>query len=319
MSGGSGTAGRDMLLATARALEVDRITAEVTTSLAGHGVQAILLKGATVATWLYDDGTPRSYVDSDVLVPPDRFADAVAVLRQRGFTADRPSGPLPDHGVPHAEPFSRSTDAAQVDLHRTVSGASAPPEAIWALLADACVPGQVGGAEVQVPNIAARAMLCAFHAAQHGPEVAQPLEDLRRAVDREPLETWREAARLAASVGGVPSLASGLRLTPAGSVVADRLGLPSERLVQLASTPRAPARIAYGFERLSREKGAIAKGTLLAREAFPSPDFMRWWSPLARRGTAGLVAAYGRRLLWLAAQAGPSYHAWRRDQPDRRA
>jgi hypothetical protein len=65
-------------------------------------------------------------------------------------------------------------------------------------------------------------------------------------------------------------------------------------------------------ERLHRTRGARARAGLLLREALPSPEFMRWWSPLARHGRLGLAAAYGRRWLWLLAHAGPSVRTWRR-------
>ena len=309
--------GQEALLATARALEIDRVAAEVVSRLEAQGISTILIKGATLATWLYDDGTARPYVDSDVLVPPDRFGDAVKVLGQIGFRPDALIGAMPDHGVPHAEPFSRPGDGAHLDLHRTLSGASAAPAAVWEMLDAACENGNVGGSAVRVPTLPARAMLCAFHAAQHGVESAKPLEDLSRAVDHASLDTWGEAANLAAGVGGVPALAAGLRLTASGSELADRLDLPSERLLQPAATPHSRGRIAYGFERLAREKSLFGKAALLAREAFPPPAFMRWWSPLARRGGLGLIAAYGRRLVWLTLQAGPSFAEWRRDRHSR--
>jgi hypothetical protein len=49
------------------------------------GVPAILLKGPSVARWLYPAGG-RAYADSDLLVPASEFSRAEKVLRSLGFT-----------------------------------------------------------------------------------------------------------------------------------------------------------------------------------------------------------------------------------------
>ena len=304
------------LLATARALETDRVTAEVVTRFAEADIDAILIKGPTLAKWLYDDGAVRPYVDSDLVVPPDRFDLAADALAGLGFRLD-PLTPaeLPDHGIPHAETFRRE-DGAAVDLHRAPSGASVAPSTAWRVLAGHTERMDVGGITVRVPTLPVRALICAFHAAQHGPAVPKPLEDLRRAIVRpEPL--WREAVEIATRLGGIPSLVLGLRLIPAGADLADRLALPSAQLVEAAVATDSRARLALGFDSLARQRGPTAKAAMVLREAFPSPEFMRWWSPLARRGPVGLAAAYARRLVWLASHAGASLALWRRDRATR--
>ena len=50
--------------------------------------------------------------------------------------------------------------------------------------------------------------------------------------------------------------------------------------------------VAGGLDRLGRTPGIKAKTRLLARELFPTPEFMRIWSPLARRGGIHLALAY---------------------------
>jgi hypothetical protein len=51
---------------------------------------------------------------------------------------------------------------------------------------------------------------------------------------------------------------------------------------------------------------------MLGRKVLPSPAWMREWTPLARRGPLGLIAAYGYRQLWLARHGPPALVGWLR-------
>jgi hypothetical protein len=194
-----------------------------------------------------------------------------------------------------------------VDIHRTFFGAAAPPEDVWRVLRRDAVTIRVAGEDLAAPSLPARALLVALHAAQHGPEVPHPIEDLRRAVARADDETWRAAARLAEAIEVAHTMAEGLRLIPAGAKLAARLALVDPALLEASATP-----LVLGIERLASRRGARAKTRLLARELAPSPDFLRWSVPLARRGRRGLLAAYLLRPLWLAWHAPRSLLAWRR-------
>jgi hypothetical protein len=302
---------RSALLATAHSLAVDGTTAEVAVALRAAGIQSLLLKGPALASWLYDDGSARFYLDSDLLVAPWDLLAARRVLAGLGFEPAPVVGPLPPGGEPHAEPWPRP-DGAAVDLHRTLFGAEVPPADVWLALQPLTEPMAVGGATVTILRPPARALVVALHAAQHGSEGAKPLEDLSRAIARLPFETWQGAAMLAARIEATKTLAMGLRLLPQGEAHAERLSLGDPHLVDLALGHDSRAPLALGIERLARTPGIRAKLTLIRREAIPSPAYLRWWSPLARRGPIGLAAAYGARLLWLLRRVGPSFHAWRR-------
>jgi hypothetical protein len=67
-----------------------------------------------------------------------------------------------------------------------------------------------------------------------------------------------------------------------------------------------------GLVILRSTPGAGPKARLVAREAFPTRAFMRTWSPLARRGPAGMAAAYAHRPFWLARRLPAAYRAYRR-------
>src|SRR5215218_6100219 len=162
----------------ALALAVDTVTAEVITALRDAGVRPLLLKGPSIAGWLYRDGVARPYGDSDLLVSPGSYRRAGAVLRELGF---RSLGYLSQQHS-DSDAWTRS-DHAYVDLHRSLVGAGASPEIVWKEVAAANTQLlRVGGTNVEVLGIPGRALHVALHAAQHGVDDEQPLQDLRRAV-----------------------------------------------------------------------------------------------------------------------------------------
>jgi hypothetical protein len=150
-----------------------------------------------------------------------------------------------------------------------------------------------------------------LHAAHHAEGKA--LEDLRRAIALAVEEDWREAVNLARIHDGLPAFASGLRLLPEGATLAARLGIEQD----VRST-----RHEIRFERVPMAEGVNAllvpdvglrqRLVTVVVEFFPRPEFMRWWSPLARRGRLGLIACYPWRWLWLLAHAPRAFLAvWR--------
>jgi hypothetical protein len=298
-----GAAGRLMV---ARALDVDRVTAEVVTAFRRRGVRTILLKGPGLVRWLYDDGVPRSYVDADLLVAPGDIERAGVVLADLGFE-QQPAD------APHARAWIRPSDGGQVDLHGAVPGMSPPADA-WRVVTHGTETMRIGPVEVEVPRIPMRALIVALHAAHHGPKAEKPLADLARAIDRAPDEIWREAATVAGRVSAIGRFAVGLRMLPEGQRVADRLRLPSTELVSQATESGSRAQIALGLDRLAEHRGVREKLRLLVTEVVPNREFMRWWSPLARRGRLGLALAYPVRILWLLWHVGPSLRAWRRSR-----
>jgi hypothetical protein len=136
-----------------------------------------------------------------------------------------------------------------------------------------------------------------MHAAKHRVEPT-PLRDLHLALEREPFERWREAAALAERLDGMPAFASGLRLTPVGADIARRLGVAQTSSLKTALR-ESDVPLAEALGDLARAPGVGAKLRLAARELVPTPAFMRWWSPLARRGRLGLALAYAVRPLAL--------------------
>jgi hypothetical protein len=290
-------------LAVARALAVDAWAVEAVQALEAADVPAILLKGPSLARWLYDGRAPRTYADADLLVPLRRREVARDVLRSLGYREGVSPAPPPGT-IEHAAPWLRRADSAIIDLHHTISGASTEPEHVWAALDPHTEALVVNGHRLRVLDVPGRALTVALHAAQHGPHVPRPLEDLRRALEVADESVWLQAAALARTLGATAQLGTGLRLLPEGEQIADRLGL--SRDAALAAEPTA-----LGFQRLATAQGAVAKLGVLASEIVPSPHFLRWWRPWTRHGRVALAAGYAYRIGWLVAHAPAGWHAWR--------
>jgi hypothetical protein len=298
-------------------LALDVATAEVTAAFRAEGILTILLKGAALRDWPSPDPA-RTSVDIDLLVPPDRFDDAEGVLERLGFESRALDGLPYDRPVP-AHTWSGGTYGANIDLHRSLIGVGASPEVTWTILAAETNVLDLGTAKVDALAPAARAMHVALHAAQHGKEQTPPLRDLQRAVEALPLELWAEAAEIATRLDALPAFAAGLRLVPAGAAIASALKLPRAQTTDVALMAATPPDMARGFAWLDNLPGLREKGHFIARKLVPPPDWLRAWSPLARRGRLGLAAAYAWRLLWLLVHAGPGFLAWRRARREARA
>jgi hypothetical protein len=296
------------VLAAARGLSIDSVTAEVTTELQARGVPLVLLKGPSIARWLYRDGTARHYADTDLLVPPEAEPRAQEVLRAIGFEAEVGVG-VPDPGVADMHQWTRA--GTHVELHVSLVGIGASPQEVWSALGAQTVEMEVADAQVPVLGLAQRTFHVALHAAQHGAAEAQPMADLERAVDQLPRELWAQAAAIARRLRASAAFAAGLRLSPAGAALADELALPLASTVETVLRAQSSPPLALGFQRLHNAPGARARLRRVLRHVIPSPAFMRWWSPLARRGYGGLALTYLWRPIWVAWHLVPGWRAWR--------
>jgi hypothetical protein len=281
-----------------RNLLIDQVAAEVAGAFAAEGVESLVLKGPVLAEWLYP-GEVRPYGDADLIVAPGDWKSAVAVLNRLGFS---------DHLGPMAHPrmesfastaFLRGED--NLDLHSTLHGLDGNPERIWRSFWGGAETQTIGGAELRVPSRAALLLHVGLHAAHH--VEGKPLKDLQRAIESADENLWREALDLAQLLDGTPTFASGLRLVPEGKELAQRLGIDEETRstrhdIRFEQVPTAEAIDAL----LQPGVGMWQRITTVAGELAPRPEFMRWWSPLARRGRLGLIVSYPLRWIRLVTQ-----------------
>jgi hypothetical protein len=294
---------RSALVLTAQAMAVDEMTCEVIGALDREGITAILLKGPSIAQWLYPSGG-RPYGDCDLLVSPGDFAPAASILRRLGF--GQPTWAWAEHAHTY-----RRTDAGGcvlcVDLHRILPYLTASPDRAWQILSADTDTMQVRGTPVRILGIPQRILHIAIHALQHAFESKSPFEDLRRAIAAADAATWQKAAELSRALGAEDALAAGLCLVPEGQELADRLELTKTRrgtLRMAASTSiDGPA---YQVQRILDASSFGERMKLIFNPAFVSPSFMRQTSPLARRGRLGLALAYAGRPFLLVGRFGPA-------------
>jgi hypothetical protein len=296
---------RPALQTAALTLRVDAVTVEIVSKLREEGVRPILLKGPSIAAWLYADGTPRPYGDTDLMVGPQALHPASRALRAAGFR-EQP-------GVSSYTWF-RGSDASVVDLHDTLFGAEAPPEEVWAALSEGTESMRIGGLDVETLSHQARLLYVALHAAQHESDgFEQPLNDLMRALRHVDERHWEDAATLATRLRAAPTFAVGLRLHADGDRLAYRMNLPRERPLMLSLREGGDQSVAATLERIATTPGLGPRLRLLARRFAPPPDYMRWRYPgLAGRGRAGLLLAYLWRPLSVAGRLPGAVVYWRR-------
>lgn len=289
------------------ALAVDRRTAEVAGALKAAGIPSILLKGPSIARWLYPGGG-RGYGDTDLLVAPAAFAPAEAVLRRLGFE-HLMDGWAPAEHPPHGESRtyvrSRGPDRGIVDLHASLHQLPDGGEGVWEALWARTRPLTVAGVEVAVLDEPALALHVVLHAVQH----AQGLhtgEDLRRALGAVSAATWGEVAELAAELGLSAELAVGLCLEPEGAEVARRLGLGAAGVEESQWWPRFAPRGAGTLAGLAGLPTWRARARWARWAVLPSPAKLRYATSGPGRRPRSLAVGYLRWWWGLARSAGPA-------------
>jgi hypothetical protein len=206
------------------------------TVLHGAGIETLVLKGAALSVGHYRDLGARPMEDADVLVPVERAAEAIAVLRDAGWT---PESPRPERliGVRHAEPLS-DPDGVSIDLHWHALSQPGGDDALWA----ASVPARVGGADTRALGAADQLLhVCLHGAAWEAParSFAQAVSHVRWVADAttvirsEAVLDWDRllaAARARRLTATLASMLSYLREGFAPQV-------PEELVAALAATP----------------------------------------------------------------------------------
>jgi len=294
----------DVLRHRAALLRLDVLGAELRQAFADRGIESILLKGPAHGQLLFDADEIRDYTDVDLLVAPTMARRAEAILRDLGFidlmSADdrrprRVRGRRPwTHPEAHVEAWQHPESHLVVDLHTRIRGSWASREHVWAVLRANTTTMTVGGSEALVLNADASAMLCATHCAQHVGSTT-PVEDLRRAIDRLPIGTWRRAQELARDLDASIAFAHGLRMDASAAAVAEALGIPEVGDLPpnlLTETDRPGAELLAWLRATPSFTERVRLATTLV---FPPPHVMRVYHAPEDAGPLRLAAEYARR------------------------
>jgi hypothetical protein len=283
-------------------LALVHVAATVLGGLSAADVPVMLLKGPSIARWLYPPGTVRPASDVDLLVPPHELDEAGAILRQLGWEAKRDP-------APHAYTYKRPRFPS-IDLHHSFPFVTVPDERCWSVLRAHAVTTTLAGKRVLMPDRTAMATLRCLHALHHG-NSERPRQELERALGVTDASLWSDAAALAHELGADEPFGVSLRQSERGACVADALGLPRLRNTRLALGIHMQPRTTAGFTRL---EGANSIRELLVqglRELIPDPPHMRRCYALARRSRLGLALAYLWRPMLIVWQVPAGYRAWR--------
>ena len=203
-----------------------------------------------------------------------------------------------------------------IDVHRTLTGSEAPPQAGW----DAVWPRrtwiELDGHRLPSPDQETLALHIALHAARHGAGTPHPMEDLSKAIDRWPPEVWRGADRLAVEAAGdrgvcrgAASAATGLRTGPRPRAPADRRAGMGDRPPHRAPTRNAAFPSLRGAATL-RERASVLRRGLLPGRTWVAKQYP-WADDHGVRLVGGYVAHLARTPVWAA-------RAWRFGRRSRR-
>jgi hypothetical protein len=272
---------------------IDATTVECVRALDAAGIPHLLLKGPTTARWLYQDGTPRPYCDSDLLVPAVHRYRAQAVLESMGFV-DRWRGARPEaeegHAVSLYRPGPDGADDA-VDLHHRLGLVTDPATPVWDVLSRDVREFDLDGHRVRMPGETARCLVLALQAAQDGPTGRKALEDLRRGRRLVDEATWSAACALAAELGAEQEFRLGCGLVGApvtGEDAANWSDLPLDLRLRV----KGAARGAAGLAGLRHRRGS-ARLRYALQMALPTRKYMA--EVYGARTTRALMRAHLRR------------------------
>lgn len=240
-------------VALARTMAADATTVRTVTALRNAGIDPILLKGPSFAAWLYGANSPRTYVDSDLLIPPASIDKASRVLSGLGYV---PMTEMPDQ-APHSTTWLPTAGGADVDLHTRLPLTDESVDSI-ARLEPHTTAMQLGGIVVTVLDDPAKAVHVVIHAVQDSLANPGPNHDLLRALRIAPDTVWAEAAHLANQLGAADAFAVGLSAFPEGRALCGRIGLDPSPSVRASIMMIAEGSVGSGagaLEHLSALRG----------------------------------------------------------------
>jgi hypothetical protein len=274
---------------------IELLHAEVCWALAGRHIEAIVIKGPSIASWLYEPGE-RESADVDLLLRPSQWDAAVSVLEGLGFEATY-SGFRETETALHSHDMQR-TSAEQglhgVDLHHFFPGIEVDPEEAFDVLWAGRVESAQGGVPVWFPSLEARALIIGLHAARQ-PGVSKTAEDLRRAMAALSADQLRGVGDLARRLDAQGALRAGVETLPETAGYVEALGLSG------VEVPTHWVLLSQGADLLSIELDRVRslppreRVLAMGRWLVPSAASMRARHPEIGDSRVALAGVYVRR------------------------
>lgn len=296
-----------------RCLAIDSVTVSVVEKFREAGIRTLLLKGASVAHWLYRDGQTRTYGDVDLLVSPAQFDLAEKILQEKGFR-HLLAGAAPEEIRSTHVWLSSGEERVILELHRTFHNIEACDEDVWEEFSRSAERMTIAGCEVEMPAEPARCLVLALHASCHGKEFSWPLRDLTLAIERVSRDIWVEAVAMAGRLQALPAMAAGLRLVPLGELLAEQLALPTSVSTGIVIQSENMSRLTGNLNLMLATSGIRGKVVFAFRRMFPTPTWMRFRYGLDSCSRTRLVFAYLCRIGGLFRDLPSSLHALHRAQ-----
>ena len=263
----------------------------------------MVLKGCSLAAWLYDSPALRPMCDADIMVPGDRVEEAVQRVRELGYRDEQPEmgGGLAHDASHHVKLVSREWHASAVEIHWTLLGSpgdwrSPPMDWFWrhteawrppSDLQKSEEADSLGGMVVQLDPTAMLLHLAAHLVLGHGEADGRLLwlYDIHLLVEKAGDRVdWEEAAERACDFSWGPALATALEQSrdSFGTTVDDALiaqfsatvDRRSSRFVEIKNQP-VQTRLLWNLQHLGAKNWPLRVRMLLAL-LFPSPAYIRW-------------------------------------------
>ncbi|WP_375499246.1 nucleotidyltransferase family protein [uncultured Jatrophihabitans sp.] len=281
-------------ITAARALALDDAAVATTTLLQAAGIEVLLIKGPLTAARLYAEAPDaRNYCDVDLLVAPDRFADAQAALARGDFTPGRPGVRPSEQNEREVTWYFPGSARLAIDLHRSLAWVGDPP-VLWSRLWRDRTTMVLQGTDLQVPDAAGSALIIGLHASRPG-NTRKPMHDLARAATTFDDVVWRRAIDTARECDAITGLVLGLDAVPEARPLLARFDLPTTAptAMRLHAYGTSPAGMALG--RLLEVRGPQARIRHLLDRVVPSVAHMHTSWPASSSGPIGLLRAHAQR------------------------
>ncbi len=250
--------------ATAAHLVAVRALADIAALLAPADIPVVVVKGPALSSLLYGDPGLRTYGDLDLLVPQQRFAEAIRLMESHGYRHVIRNWVAVERF--RAAELTMTKGGIGVDVHWDLTYAHYTRRRLRldaAAMIERARPVRIGGVETSTLDPVDTLVHLAVHAALAGCDRLVWFKDIERAlhVGRPNLD---EVVRRATTGGCGGAVGIALRRAAASMQIA----LPDDLVPRLAGTPLAAVdRLCTAGRFLAPTRHGRVTGRLLARSA----------------------------------------------------